>query len=224
MSKPIFRGWLVVAACFLCMLISGGVGWFTFPVFMPPIEEEFGWTDLELGLAVALWAAVGAAFSPVAGRIVDRFGSRWIMLGGVAGGGLATLALAEIRSLSHLYGVFFVAAISTGAATYVPVAGAISRWFVKRRGFVMPNVSSLLIQSLGWRWTYRIFGIAPMLDGGRPTRGQAGPQGGSSKVRGGVLGVRGRGSRPDLGGPRRPGLNRTGRSADSVIGPCRPVG
>ena len=40
MSKPIFRGWFVVAACFLCMLISGGVGWYTFPVFMPSIKEE----------------------------------------------------------------------------------------------------------------------------------------------------------------------------------------
>jgi MFS family permease len=173
MRKPIFRGWFVVAGCFFCMLVSGGIGWFAFPVFIPPLKQEFGWTDLELGLAVGMWAAVGAAFSPVVGRLVDRFGSRWIMLAGAAGGGLVTLAFGEIRTLAHLYGIIFFAAIFTAAGTYVAVTSTISRWFVRRRGlamsiamagmglggFLIPNLSSFLIQSMGWRWAYRVFGI-----------------------------------------------------------------
>ena len=173
MRKPVFQGWYVVAACFLCMLISGGIGWFAFPVFIPPLKEEFGWTDLELGLAVGIWAGVGALFSPVAGRLVDRFGSRWIMLVGAAGGGLVTLAFGEVRTLGQLYGVIFFAAIFTAAGTYVAVTSTISRWFVRRRGlamsigmagmglggFLIPNLSSFLIQTVGWRWAYRIFGI-----------------------------------------------------------------
>jgi MFS family permease len=173
MSKQIFRGWFVVAACFLCMLVSGGIGWSSFPVFVPALEAEFAWTHLQFGLAVALWAAVGAAFSPVVGRLVDRFGSRWTMLIGVATGGLTTLALAEVRALSHLYAVLVFAALTTSAATYVPVTNLISRWFLRQRGlamgiamtgmglggFLIPNLSSFLIQSVGWRWTYRVFGI-----------------------------------------------------------------
>jgi MFS family permease len=173
MRRPIFRGWFVVAACFLCMLLSGGIGWFTFPVFIPPLKEEFGWTDLQLGLAVGIWAGVGAVFSPVAGRLIDRFGSRWIMLAGAAGGGLATAALGEVRAIGHLYCVIFFVAIFVAAGTYVPVTSTISRWFVRRRGlamsiamagmglggFLMPNLSSFLIQTVGWRWAYRIFGI-----------------------------------------------------------------
>ena len=173
MRRPVFRGWFVVAACFLCMLISGGIGWFTLPVFIPSLKQEFGWTDLELGLAVGLWAGVGALFSPVAGRLVDRFGSRWIMLAGAAGGGLVTAALGEVRALGHLYAVIVFAAIFTAAGTYVPVTSTVSRWFVRRRGvamsvamagmglggFLMPNLSSILIESVGWRWAYRIFGI-----------------------------------------------------------------
>ena len=126
MRRPVFQGWFVVAACFLCMLVSAGIGWFAFPVFIPPLKEEFGWTDLELGLAVGIWAGVGALFSPVAGRLVDRFGSRWIMLVGAAGGGLVTLAFGEIRTLGQLYGVIFFAAIFTAAGTYVAVTSTIS--------------------------------------------------------------------------------------------------
>jgi MFS family permease len=173
MRKPVFRGWFVVAACFVSMLISGGIGWFAFPVFIPPLKEEFGWTDLELGVAVGIWAAVGALFSPAAGRLVDRFGSRWLMLVGAAGGGLVTLAFGEIRTLGQLYGVIFFAAIFTAAGTYVAVTSTISRWFVRRRGlamsigmagmglggFLIPNLSSFLIQTVGWRGAYRVFGI-----------------------------------------------------------------
>jgi MFS family permease len=173
MSKPVFRGWFVVAACFLCMLVSGGIGWFTFPVFIPSLKEEFGWTDLQLGLAVGIWAGVGALASPLIGRIVDRFGARWIMIVGAVGGGLLTMALGEVRSLGQLYGVIFFAAIFNAAGTYVPVASSISRWFVRGRGlamsiamagmglggFLMPNLSSFLIQTFGWRGAYRAFGI-----------------------------------------------------------------
>lgn len=173
MLTPVFRGWFVVAGCSLCMLVSGGIGWFTFPVFIPSLKEEFGWTDLQLGLAVGLWAGVGALCAPLIGRIVDRFGSRWIMIVGAAGGGLFTIALGEVRSIGHLYGVIFFAAIFNAAGTYVPVASAISRWFVRGRGlamsvamagmglggFVMPNLSSVLIETLGWRGAYHAFGI-----------------------------------------------------------------
>ncbi len=173
MRKPVFRGWFVVAACSLSMLISGGIGWFTFPVFIPPLKLEFGWTDMELGLAVGLWAGVGALCAPLIGRIVDRFGSRWIMLVGAAGGGLLTMGLGEVRSLGQLYGVIFFAAIFNAAGTYVPVASTISRWFVRGRGvamsiamagmglggFLMPNLSSFLIETLGWRGAYHAFGI-----------------------------------------------------------------
>ena len=167
----IFRGWLVVAACFLCMLVSGGIGWFTFPVFIKPLQDEFAWTRFQIGGAVGLWAAVGAVFSPVLGHFIDRFGSRRIMLAAVALGGLVTLAMGQIQALSHLYLAMFFAALTTGASTYVPVTSVISQWFSKRRGiamsiamvgmgiggFVMPNVSSFLVRTVGWRWTYRIF-------------------------------------------------------------------
>jgi MFS family permease len=173
MRRPVFQGWFVVAACFLCMLILGGIGWFTFPVFIPPLKQEFGWTDMELGIGVGIWAGVGALFSPVVGRLVERFGSRWITLVGAAGSGLIHLAFGEVRSLGQLYGVIFFAAIFIAAGTYVPVASTISRWFERRRGlamsiamagmglggFLMPNLSNFLIQSVGWRWSYRIFGI-----------------------------------------------------------------
>ena len=164
----------MVAACFLCMVISGGIAWFTFPVFVVPLQEEFGWTATQLGIGIALWATVGGIFAPILGRLLDRFGARRIMLAGIAFGGLLPFALAEMQSLSHLYVILFFLALCTAASTYLPVASIVSNWFVKRRGMamgivmmgmgvggtIMPIITHYLIQSMGWRWTYRIFGIS----------------------------------------------------------------
>ena len=173
MSKRIFHGWFVVAACFLCMLVAAGIGWFTFPVFIKPFEDEFGWSRTQINGAIGLWAVVAGICSPLLGHWIDRLGARRIILAGVVAGGLCCLGLAEISSLSHLYAVLVLAAIGTTASTYVPVVSVISRWFISRRGlatslamvgmglggFIMPNAANFLIESVGWRWTYRILGI-----------------------------------------------------------------
>jgi len=163
----------VVAACFLCMLVAAGIGWFTFPVFIKPFEDEFGWTRTQINGAVGLWAVVSGICSPLLGHWIDRLGARRIILVGIVVAGLCCLGLAEVRSLGQLYGVLFFIAIGITASTYVPVASVISRWFVSGRGlamsiamvgmgmggFIMPNVANVLIESLGWRWAYRILGI-----------------------------------------------------------------
>lgn len=176
-NKRIFHGWFIVAACFLCMLISGGIGWFTFPVFLKPLENEFGWTRTQTMFGVGIWALVSGAFSPILGYWIDRFGARRIVLAGVVSGGLCMFGFAEIRSISHFYVFMVVAALTTAASTYVPVASLISQWFDRKRGvamsiammgtgvggFIMPNVSNLLIETMDWRWAYRIFGLTVWL-------------------------------------------------------------
>jgi MFS family permease len=156
------------------MVLSGGIAWFTFPVFVPPLKSEFGWTDFQIGIALGLWAFVSAAISPILGHLVDRFGARWMMLAGAFGGGLVCFGMAHIRGLEHLYVILVFAALTSAASTYIPVTNLMTRWFVRRRGlamgiamtgiglggFLLPNVTSFLVRSVGWRFTYRIFGAA----------------------------------------------------------------
>ena len=174
MNKHIFRGWLVVAACFFCLMVAAGIGWFSFPVFIKPIENELGWSRTRIMGAIGLFAFGMGVFSPILGHLIDRMGARRVMLGGVLVGVIVCLALAEIRSIMHLYVVLFFASLGTTASTYMPVATVVSRWFVRRRGlamsiammgmgvggFIMPNASNLLIELVGWRWAYRLLGIA----------------------------------------------------------------
>jgi MFS family permease len=94
----------------------------------------------------------------------------------LVGLGLALAGLA--RSLDEVYAAYGLGVGLGVGCSYVPVLGAVQRWFVKRRGFasglavsgigvgtlVMPPLASWLIGTLGWREAYlALGGIAGVL-------------------------------------------------------------
>ncbi len=174
MRTRIFPGWYVVAGCFLCLMLVSGTTSLAFPVFIKPLESAFGWTRTEVLGALALAAVVTGIISPVLGYWVDVLGARRVMLAGISVVGACFLAMGQMRSLVALYVIVLFIALGVSASTYIPVASVITQWFVRHRGlamsvamagmgaggFIMPNVANELIQWVGWRWTYRIFGLA----------------------------------------------------------------
>lgn len=158
----------------MCMLVAAGIGWFAFPVFVKPLESDFGWTRTQVMIAIGIWAVVSGAFSPVVGLLIDKLGARRILLVGLAFSGLCSIAFGSIQSLGQMYVVLFFASIATVSSTYMPVVSIVPQWFVHNRGkamsiammgmalggFVVPNISEYLIKTVGWRWSWRFFGLA----------------------------------------------------------------
>ena len=98
-----FYGWVVVGAGALVMvlgtvpLFQGMTAWFVV------LEKQFGWSRTQLSIAFSLTRVEGSIMGPVAGYLVDRFGSRTMVALGmiIAGGGF--LILSVTNSLWHLY-------------------------------------------------------------------------------------------------------------------------
>ena len=66
------------------LLLAGAYGLFlSFPVFFVPLLEEFQWSRALTAGAVSVSTIVQAALSPVAGILVDRIGTRPVILAGV---------------------------------------------------------------------------------------------------------------------------------------------
>lgn len=165
--------WRVVAAGFLSMTVAAGIGWFVFPVYLPVLSQEFGWSMADLGLAVTVWGLVGAAFSPVCGSWIDRYGARAVMAGGTLVQAASVLLLSRMEELWHLYAILAVFALGNVACTQVPVQTVISQWFDRSRGramglallgigvggFIMPNLAGLFLEHGGWRRGYVFFAI-----------------------------------------------------------------
>jgi MFS family permease len=184
-SKPgqfqprIFQGWFVVAGAFAVTFIGFGNA-YTFSAFVESLQADFdasrGSVSLVFSLAGFLYFGLGI----VSGPLADRWGSRRLAFIGMILTGAGLAAAGAARNLTEVY-IAYGLGIGLGVGcSYVPVVGAVQRWFVKRRGFasgiavsgigvgtlVMPPLASVLIELLGWRAAYLALGVLAVVLGG----------------------------------------------------------
>ena len=93
--------------------------------------------------------------------------------------GIGLAAASVARNLTEVYAAYGLGVGLGIGCSYVPAVGAVTRWFVRRRGFasglavsgigvgtlVVPPLASLSIDSLGWRETYLILGVFAIVIG-----------------------------------------------------------
>jgi predicted MFS family arabinose efflux permease len=125
------RLWLA----FLTMLLVSGIA-NTFPVFFPPLLEEFGGSRAATASTVTLLWVGGAVLGPLAGWLVTRWNPRLTV---VAGLGAAAAGLG-VGTLAPSITVFVLAVgigggIGIGLTGMVTQAALIADAYVERRGF-----------------------------------------------------------------------------------------
>jgi MFS family permease len=129
--------WVVSAVTFAVLLISAGVR--AAPgVFIKPLEAEFKWDRASISFAVAISLFAFGFGAPLAGSLIDRFGPRRVMLGGLAlitAGLVPMLTMTELWHLHLLWGL--IAGVGTGWVTNVLGATVAHRWFKSHRGLVI---------------------------------------------------------------------------------------
>jgi len=166
----IFYGWWVLLACIFGLLV--GPGQFAFGslgLFIIPMQDEFGWSRSEISLSTTIFTVALIFFMPVVGKLVDRFGSKKVLIPAmfVIGFSLAALAL-TLSQLWQLLLIFFIMGSLGAAANSLPFMFAISSWFDKYRGMAIglamagsglgyasvPPVIQHINSTYGWRWGY----------------------------------------------------------------------
>jgi MFS family permease len=178
MAIRIFYGWWIVLACFFIGLYVGGVVFYGFTAFFDPIREEFGWSYTQISFAVSLRGLEMGLMAPLVGFLVDRFGSRKLILYGTFTVGLGLIFLSLTRSLGVFYGAFLLVAFGAGGCTVVVPMSTVANWFHKKvsiamgvmasgigfSGFLVPLIV-WLIDGYGWRTTLVILGLGMWIMG-----------------------------------------------------------
>ena len=138
---PFFFGWVVVGLSFLATLNSAGIR-SALPVFINPLEAEFGWSRLSISWAGGISLLLFGVGAPLTGWLLDRFGPRRVMLVGLTllGAGVAaTTLMQELWHLILLWGL--VIGIGAAGMSSVLAASIAHRWFVARRGLALGILS-----------------------------------------------------------------------------------
>ncbi|MDO8785697.1 MAG: MFS transporter [Syntrophales bacterium] len=174
LGSRIFYGWWIVIVSFLCMFMGIGISVYTFGVFLKPIAQEFGWSRGAFSGIHALFSLSLGMAGPLIGKLVDKYGFKWIMVSGTAGMGASLILFGlVVDSLWHAYIIYFLLGLGVAAMSGVPVAAVVSNWFSKKRGLAMGaamvgaglggmsmiTLAHYFLLRFGWRATYLIFGI-----------------------------------------------------------------
>jgi MFS family permease len=165
------HGWMVVAVSALVSLLAWSVR-STFGLFYVALLAEFGWRRGEAAIGYSLSWLLLVLFSPLAGRLSDRWGARRLVpLAGLLLG--CALALTgQATTLWHYYLAFGVLGASGIGGIQTPAATIVNRWFPRSRGAAMGVVSAgasasaivfyplnaWLIVTFGWRVALVLFG------------------------------------------------------------------
>ena len=136
-TRSFHYAWVVAAVTFLVLLIGAGIR-ATPGVLIVPLENEFGWSDATISMAVAINILLYGLMGPFAVAIMERFGLRRTITSAlcVLGVGVGLTALISAPwQLMLLWG--FVVGSCTGMVAIVLGATIANRWFIKNRGLIL---------------------------------------------------------------------------------------
>ena len=172
MRTRFFYGYIILALCFLNMVVMRGVNG-SFSVYYLALLNEFSWSHSDGASVASANFLVYALASPFVGLAFDRLGPRLLMpLGGLLVG-VGLLLSSFAGSLWDLYVSYgFITAVGQGALGFVGHIALISYWFVRRRAtaigiatmgqgmgaLIMIPLTQQLIDHIGWRSTYMVTG------------------------------------------------------------------
>ncbi len=149
----------------------------TFSVFFENISNEIDWTRGQISLAFSLFLMSTVIGLPIIGWLVDRFGSRRVIVPCVLVFGFTLVSFHFFdRNIQHFYLIFIVIGLVAGGTSTLPYFAVITRTFRRYRGlalglansgtgvgqFLLPYLAFLLIAAYGWRDAYSLIGLIVM--------------------------------------------------------------
>ena len=175
----LFYGWWIVLVSAVGLFLGAPVVVFSFGVFFKPMVADFHASRAAVSFAFSIANTAGALSIPCVGMLIDRFGSkRLIVVSTFFYGMVLCAALWVGGSLWQLYLFYALLNITmTAGSAPVPYGVVISHWFNRYRGIalglsmmgigvgsvVVPIVVQRLIAIFGWRSAFATLGGAVLL-------------------------------------------------------------
>src|SRR5579863_8061080 len=131
-TSPLGNPWVQLVIGIICMACVANLqyGW---TLFVNPIDAKYHWGREAIQVAFTVFVLIETWLIPVEGYLVDRFGPRWVVMGGGILVAIAWLMNSSADSLTTLYIAAAIGGIGTGCV-YGTCVGNALKWFPGRRG------------------------------------------------------------------------------------------
>ena len=180
-TKGRFYGWWMVVVGGFIMVITSVPIFQATAVWAVALESQFGWSRTQLGLALSFTRVEGSITGPIAGYLVDRMGTRFMVFTGLMVLTIGFFLFSQVQNLWMLYLAYFIMSVGQGQAGWLTVMTMMNHWFLRHRGLAMglammgmgigtlvliPIIAWLInpdADRLGWRHTAEIFAVVALL-------------------------------------------------------------
>ena len=171
--EPPYYGWYIALTLAITETVSYGALFYSFPVFIAPMEAEFGWSRGELSGAFSLSLLITGLIALPVGYWLDKHGARLLMTAGSIGATVMVLLWSQVNTFPEFIAVMALMGFFGAAILYEPAFAVIATWFAHKRGTAMAIVtfiagfastiftplSHALLEAFGWRQAILILAI-----------------------------------------------------------------
>lgn len=119
------------------LFVSSGIGFYGHGAILDPLRAQYGWSKGVISTAISMYFAITGAMGMVIGRLIDRYGSKPILICGAATIGIGFVLLSRVTQIWQFFAVYFLMAMGWSGSSLMPVNTLIANWFFRRRGFAM---------------------------------------------------------------------------------------
>lgn len=176
MSSKFYYGYRIVGATSVIQMMYLGCV-FSFGVFFPEFEAEFGWSRATISGASSLMFLVMGVLGIVMGRVSDVLGPRVLLTVAAAVFAMGYLLMYRMTTAWELY-LFYglLGGLGMGAHDVVTLS-TVARWFIRYRGLMsgivkagagigqvlIPLAAAVLVSLYGWRQACLLIGVVTLL-------------------------------------------------------------
>lgn len=137
-----FYGWVVVAAVFVMLAVSSGLGFYGLTVYLRALSVEHSFSVGAVSAATALFFLVtGVVGLPVA-TLIGRHDPRPTIAAGALCGALALVLLGRVSAVWQVYPIYALFGFGFAASSLVPGTTLVTRWFSRRRSMALSVAST----------------------------------------------------------------------------------
>ena len=139
--RGVYYGWWVVAAVFVTMATTAGIGFYNLSVLLGAFSEE-RFDVSEVSVATATFFLASGFAGMAVGRLIEIYDARYVV---AISGALGALVFAFVGSITEVWQLYFFYALFGllyAGCALVPATTLVARWFARRRAVALSMAST----------------------------------------------------------------------------------